>query len=110
MNIAKIIKVAVLLSLRVPVFKGCPFLFLHGGRGIVPPPHWEVNQDPIFSFGRGLMVVSLVEVTFIIVVFVMVVFVIAHCRNMHDIAPHGVTAAEALITSSAVVQEGSPED
>ena len=45
-----------------------------------------------------------------LVVFVMVVFVIAHCRNMHDIAPHGVTAAEALITSSAVVQEGSPED
>ena len=29
---------------------------------------------------------------------------------MHDIAPHGVTAAEALISSSAVVQEGSPED
>ena len=42
------------------------------------------------------MVVSLVEVTFIIVVFVMVVFVIAHCRNMHDISPQGVTAAEAL--------------
>ena len=60
------------------------------------PPHREVNQDPIFSFGRGVMVVSLVEVTFIIVVFVMVVFVIAHCRNMHDISPHGVTAAEAL--------------
>ena len=93
MNIAKIIKVAVLLSLRVPVFKGCPFLFLQGGIGIVPP-HREVNQDPIFSFGRGVMVVSLVEVTFI--VFVMVVFVIAHCRNMHDISPHGVTAAEAL--------------
>ena len=90
MNIAKIIKVAVLLSLRVPVFKGCPFLFLHGGIGIVPP-HREVNQDPIFSFWRGVMVVSLVEVTFIIVV-----FVIAHCRNMHDISPHGVTAAEAL--------------
>ena len=45
-----------------------------------------------------------------LVVFVMVVFVITHCRNMHDIAPHGVTAAEALIFSSAVVQEGSPED
>ena len=41
------------------------------------------------------------------VVFVMVVFVIAHCRNMHNIAPHGVTAAEALISTSAVVQEGS---
>ena len=39
----------------------------------------------------------------------LVVFVIAHCRNMHDIAPHGATAAEALISSSAVVQEGSPE-
>ena len=51
------------------------------------------------------MVVSLVEVTFIIVV-----FVIAHCRNMRDTAPHGVTAAEALISSSAVVQEGYPED
>ena len=45
-----------------------------------------------------------------LVIFVMVVFVIAHCRIMHDIAPHGVTAAEALIFSSAVVQEGSPED
>ena len=103
MNIAKIIKVSVLLSLHVPVFKGCPFLFLQGGgRGIAPPPHREVNQDPIFSFGRGVMVVSLVEVTFI-----KVVFVIAHCRNMHNIAPHGVTAAEALISTSAVVQEGS---
>ena len=56
------------------------------------------------------MVVSLVEVTFIIVVFVMIVFVVAHCRNMRDTAPHGVTAAEALISSSAVVQEGSPKD
>ena len=56
------------------------------------------------------MVVSLVIIILIIVLFVMVIFVIAHCRNMHDIAPHGVTAAEALITSSAVVQEGSPED
>ena len=56
------------------------------------------------------LVVSLIVVIFIIVVFVMVVFVIAHCRNMHDIAQHGVTAAEALISSSAVVQEGSPED
>ena len=56
------------------------------------------------------MVVSLAVIVFIIVIFVMVVFVIAHCRNMHDIAPHGLTAAEALISSSAVVQEGSPED
>ena len=49
------------------------------------------------------MVVSLDFVVFIIVVFVMVIFVIAHCRNMHNIAPHGATAAEALITSSVVV-------
>ena len=56
------------------------------------------------------IVVCLVMVVFTIVVFVMVVFVIAHCRNMHDIAPHGVTAAEALISSSAVVQQGSPKD
>ena len=97
MNIAKIIKVAVLLSLRVPVFKGCPFLFLQGGRGIGPPPHREVNQDPIFSFGRGVMVVSLVEVTFIIVVFVMVVFVIVHCRTMQNIVPHGAADEELRI-------------
>ena len=57
-----------------------------------------------------IIVLGLVLVVFILVLFVMVVFVIEHCRNMHDIAPHGVTAAEALITSSAVVQEGSPED
>ena len=55
------------------------------------------------------MVVSLVVVVFIIVRFVLVVFVIAQCRNMHDIVPHGATAAEALISSSAVVHEGSPE-
>ena len=41
---------------------------------------------------------------------VLLVFVIVQCRNMHDIAPHGATAAEALISSSAVFQEGSPED
>ena len=40
----------------------------------------------------------------VLVVLIIVVFVIAQCRNMHDIAPHGVTAAEALITLSAVVQ------
>ena len=28
---------------------------------------------------------------------------------MHNIAPHGATAAEALISSSAVVQDGSTE-
>ena len=36
----------------------------------------------------------------------MVLFVIPHCRNSHVIALHWVTAAEALISSSAVVQEG----
>ena len=55
------------------------------------------------------LIVSLVLVVFIIVVFVMGVVVIAYCRNMHNIAPHGATAAVALISSSAVVQEGSPE-
>ena len=45
-----------------------------------------------------------------LVVFVRVVFVIAHCRNMCDTAPHGGTAAEALIYSSGVVQEGCPEN
>ena len=44
------------------------------------------------------------------VVFIIVVFVIAHCGNKHNIAPHGATAAEALISSSAVDQEGSPKD
>ena len=43
-------------------------------------------------------------------VLLLVVLVIAHCRNMYDIAPHGGTAAEALISSSAVFQEGIPED
>ena len=33
----------------------------------------------------------------------MVVFVIAHCRNLQNIAPHRATAAEALISISAVV-------
>ena len=56
------------------------------------------------------IVLSLVVVVFIKVLFVMVVFVIVHCRNMHDIASHGATAAVALISSSAVVQEGSPKD
>ena len=56
------------------------------------------------------MVVSLDFVVFIVVGFVMVIFVIAHCRNMHNIAPHGATAAEALISSLAVVQEGSPKE
>ena len=46
----------------------------------------------------------------VLVVFIIVIFVIAQCRNMHDIASHGATAAEALISSSAVFQEGSPKD
>ena len=50
------------------------------------------------------LVVSLVMVVFIIVIFAMVVFVIPDCRNMHNtIVLHGATAAEALISSSAVV-------
>ena len=53
---------------------------------------------------------ALVLVVFVMVVFVMVVFVIAHCRNMHNIAPNGATAAEALFSSSVVAHEGSPED
>ena len=56
------------------------------------------------------MVVSLDFVVFIIVFFLMVIFVIAHCRNMHNIASHGATAAVALIFSSAAIQEVSPED
>ena len=40
----------------------------------------------------------------------MIVFVIVNCRNMHYIDQHGATAAMALISSSAVNQEGSPED
>ena len=44
-----------------------------------------------------------------VVVIIIVVFIIAHCRTMQNIFPHGATAAEALIISSAVFQEGSPE-
>ena len=40
------------------------------------------------------------------VVFVIVIFVIAHCHNMQNIVPHGATAAEALVISSVVFQEG----
>ena len=53
---------------------------------------------------------SIVVVIFTTVLFVMVVYVIVHCRNMYNITPHGATAAVALISSSAVIQEGSPED
>ena len=56
------------------------------------------------------IVLSVVVVVFITVIFVMVVFVTAHCSKIHDIAPHQDRAEEALIFSSAVVQEGSPED
>ena len=49
-------------------------------------------------------------VVFFRVFFVVVIFVIAHCRNLHNIAPRRATAAEALISPSAVVQEGNPED
>ena len=56
------------------------------------------------------VVVSLVVLIFFYICFCMVVFVFAHCRNVHNIAPHGATAAEALISSSAVFQEGIPED
>ena len=52
------------------------------------------------------IVLSLVVVVFIKVLFVTVVFFIVHCRNMHDIVPHGAAAAVALISSSAVFQEG----
>ena len=41
---------------------------------------------------------------------VLLVFVIVQCRNMPDITPHWATAAVALISSSAVIQEGSHED
>ena len=44
-----------------------------------------------------------------LVVVVCVVFGIVQCRNSQNIVPHGATAAEALISSSAVVHEGSPE-
>ena len=56
------------------------------------------------------VIISLFVVVFIVAVFIMIFFVFVHCCNMHDIASHGATATEALIFSSAVVQEGSPED
>ena len=55
-----------------------------------------------------IMAVSMV-VSQVVVIFIIVVFVNAHCRTMQNIFPHGATAAEALIISSAVFQEGSPE-
>ena len=68
-----------------------------------------VSVQAIFSACIVIMAVNIV-LGLVLVVFIIVVFVIAQCRNMHDIAPHGATAAEALISSSAVFQEGSPED
>ena len=52
----------------------------------------------------SLIVVIFIIVVFVMVIFVLVVFVIVHCRNMHNIASHGATAAEAeaLIFSSAL--------
>ena len=55
------------------------------------------------------IILGIIVVVFIIVLNVMVIFVIVHCYNMYSIAQHWATAAEALIISSAVGQEGSPE-
>ena len=63
----------------------------------------------LLQLGFKKLVVSLVGVVFLIDIFVMVVFVIAHCHNMHNIVLHGAAAAEALKSSSAAFQEGSPE-
>ena len=54
------------------------------------------------------MIVSMV-VSLVLVIFITVIFDIAHGLNMLNIAPLRNTAAEALISSSPVVQEGSPE-
>ena len=56
-----------------------------------------------------MLVLNKLVASLIVVIFILVVFVIVHCHNMQNIAPHGATAAEALISSSAVVQEGSPK-
>ena len=55
------------------------------------------------------MIMAVSMVVSQVVVIIIVVFIIAHCRTMQNIFPHGATAAEALIISSAVFQEGSPE-
>ena len=54
------------------------------------------------------MAVSMI-VSLVVVIFITVVFDIEHGLNMLNIAPLRTTAAEALISSSPVVQEGSPE-
>ena len=57
------------------------------------------------------MVVSLIVVVFIIVVFYGRLCYCALPRlNVHNIPPYRTTAARAFISSSAVVQECSPED
>ena len=62
----------------------------------------KIKGNTILSRYNGLCVLDgLIAVVFIIVIFVLVVFVTAHCHNMHNIVPHGATAAEARISSSA---------
>ena len=57
------------------------------------------------------MILAIIMVVNLVIVFIIiVVFVIAHCLKRHNISQHGTTAAEALISSSAVVQQGSHED
>ena len=53
---------------------------------------------------------SIMVASLVVVVFFIVIFVISHCDYVHDIAPHGATATEVLISSSAVAREGSPKD
>ena len=65
-------------------------------------------SEGFFSECRMIKAVSMV-VSLVVVAFIIVLFVISHCRTMHDISPHRATAAEVLISSSAVVQEGSPK-
>ena len=52
-----------------------------------------LNIEGFFSHYRMIMAVNMV-VSLVVVVFFIVVFVIAHCHNVHNIAPHGATAAE----------------
>ena len=74
---------------------------------LVPNCRWwvGVEQERQRSYDKRLphgacihlvlkkLVVRITVVVFVIVVFDMVVIVNAHCRNMHDVAPHGATAA-----------------
>ena len=62
------------------------------------------------KLAASLIVVIFIIVVFVMVVYLLVVFIIAHSRNMQNIALHGATAAEYLISSSAVIQDGSPKD